>query len=212
MNKNEPHKLIYWATAGCASRTISGVISRICGELLIWRGGTWISGGAPTHQQGLPEKTDDSWDIICATRNPYTRCISSWLDVNLEDPTLTLEKYLKESRYKNFDDGHPADNFYWLEWPIIGRNPDYLVRLEHMGEDLMKIPKLFNNYSEKEWEHDIKECINENSHKGENPNDKYNDKGHQITNIHYTQELADIVYEKEKFIFNYVGYSKDSWK
>ena len=33
---------------------------------------------------------------------------------------------------------------HWLEWPKIGRNPDYMVRLEHMEEDLKSIPELAN--------------------------------------------------------------------
>ena len=40
--------------------------------------------GSHTHQQGIPKGTDDSYKIICNTRNPYTMCFSSWTDINEE--------------------------------------------------------------------------------------------------------------------------------
>ena len=206
MNKSDSLKLIYWGTAGCASRAVSNFLTGIYVKDLMFhhneRG--WVNifkgEGSHTHQQGLPDGTDDSYKIICNTRNPYTMVFSTWTDYNNDDSSLTFEKYLKEKRYESFDTNPSMDVFYWLEWPKIGRNPDYLVRLEHMEEDLKSIPELANNF------------VRFNTYGGEREKDNYTKDNQQKVASYYTQELADLVYSKEKFIFDYVGYDKDSWK
>ena len=51
-----------------------------------------------------------------------------------------------------------------------------------------------------------------NTYGGERKKDNYTKDNQQKVASYYTQELADLVYSKEKFIFDYVGYDKDSWK
>ena len=90
MNKSDSLKLIYWGTAGCASRAVSNFLTGIYVKDLMFyhdeRG--WVNifkgEGSHTHQQGIPKGTDDSYKIICNTRNPYTMCFSSWTDINEE--------------------------------------------------------------------------------------------------------------------------------
>jgi len=218
MNKSDSLKLIYWGTAGCASRAVSNFMTGIYVKDLMFhhneRG--WINiflgEGSHTHQQGIPKGADDSYKIICNTRNPYTMCFSTWTDYNNDDSSLTFEQYLTEIRYRNFDTNPSMDTFYWLEWPKIGRNPDYLVRLEHMEEDLKSIPELANNCSQERWDEIADAVVRFNTYGGERDKDNYTKDNQQKVASYYTQELADLVYSKEKFIFDYVGYDKDSWK
>ena len=115
MNKSDSKKLIYWGTAGCASRAVSNFITGVYVEDFMFhhneRG--WVNifkgEGSHTHQQGIPAGTDDSYKIICNTRNPYTMCFSTWTDYNNDDSSLTFEKYLKEKRYENFDTNPSMD-------------------------------------------------------------------------------------------------------
>jgi hypothetical protein len=92
------------------------------------------------------------------------------------------------------------------QWPKIGRNPDYIIRMEYMLEDIQKIPVFMSlPHLERGLEY-----VSENRFKGENPRDEY------IGNIqhyqkYYNQELADLVYNNLKDYFDYFGYSKDSW-
>ncbi len=92
------------------------------------------------------------------------------------------------------------------QWKKIGREPDYIIRMEHMDEDVRNIPVLMSlPQVDKGLEY-----ISENRFKGENPKDEY------IGNIqhyqkYYNQELADLVYNNLKEYFDYFGYDKDSW-
>ena len=218
MNKSDSLKFIYWGTAGCASRAISNFITGVYVKDLMFyhneRG--WVNiykgEGAHTHQQGFPEGTDDSYKIVCTTRNPYTMCFSTWTDLHDADNTLTFEKYLKEVRYLNFDTNPSMDTFYYLEWEKFGRKPDYMVRLENMEEDLLAIPFLKNNCDQERWDYITQEIVRHNAYGGEKEQDNYDENNQQIVTPYYTQELADLVYSKEKFIFDHNGYDKNSWK
>ena len=217
MNKSDSLKLIYWGTAGCASRAVSNFITGVNVKDLMFKHNEkgWVNifkgMGSHTHQQGIPEGADDSYRIICNTRNPYTMCFSTWTDIN-DETGVSFEDYLIKDRYKNFDTNPSMDTFYWLEWPKIGRNPDYLVRLEYMEEDLTAIPELKNNCSQERWDEIADAVVRFNTYGGEREKDNYTKDNQQKVASYYTQELADLVYSKEKFIFDYVGYDRDSWK
>ena len=70
MNKSDSLKLIYWGTAGCASRAVSNFLTGIYVKDLMFhhneRG--WVNiyegEGSHTHQQGIPVGADDSYKII----------------------------------------------------------------------------------------------------------------------------------------------------
>ena len=104
MNKSDSLKLIYWGTAGCASRAVSNFLTGIYVKDLMFyhdeRG--WVNifkgEGSHTHQQGIPKGTDDSYKIICNTRNPYTMCFSSWTDIN-EETGESFSDYLTGDGY-----------------------------------------------------------------------------------------------------------------
>jgi len=218
------NKILYWATAGCGCRQTFGFlescfIDETCKVYVNspYEDERWVPPGAPTHQMKIPKEASD-YTIVCVTRNPYTRMISSWLNL-IKDGVHTFDSlplYIEE-RYQNKED---PDVFYYNHYPE-NRHPDYYVRLEYQYEDLCKIPqiaKIKESQTEEEWKvtylrsYDDPYNPSNWTGKNENPFDKYNELRHQITNIYFNQELADIVYYTEKFIFDTVGYDRDSWK
>ena len=166
--------------------------------------------GAFTHRQGIPEGYED-YPIICNTRNPYSRAISAYLDESIEVDNLWynmpfpewLEKsYFNTNRYPN-----ETPDFYMNKWDEIGRKPDYIIKMEDMVGSVEKIPML-NNLPNKE---EGFKFFKVNTHKYENPKDEYIGE-FQHYQKYYTQDLADMFYEKLKDYFDYFGYDKDSWR
>jgi len=166
--------------------------------------------GPFTHAQGIPDGLEQL-PIICNTRNPYSRAVSAFLDeTNNNKDALeygySFDKWLREIYFKDGRYPESFDEFYMGQWKKIGREPDYIIRMEHMDEDVRKIPVLMSlPQVDKGLEY-----ISENRFKGENPKDEY------IGNIqhyqkYYNQELADLVYNNLKEYFDYFGYDKDSW-
>ena len=217
MNASKEYNIIIWATAGCGSRTITYFLAQNGMKDCINYDVNCNAGldCAFTHTQGIPKGCED-YQIVCATRNPYSRCVSSFLDEKAENESSdnpdpfewTFEHWLKnryfsENRYPDF-----YADFYMGEWPKIGRNPDYFIRIENVLEDIRKIP----NFDKMEFQpHLVESVIQTNNMKNENKYDEYIG---QFQNIlkYYNQELADLVYEKFKGYFEYFGYHKDSWK
>ena len=54
--------------------------------------------------------------------------------------------------------------------------------------------------------------IIQNNHSFENKFDEYDENGHQKVTKYMDQEVADLIYEKDKIIFEIGNYNKDSWK
>jgi len=212
MNGSHKCGFIWWGTAGCASRSTSVFLYGCgCDDLSNLPEGIQICvNGSHTHAQGIPEGYED-YPILCNVRNPYSRMVSGFLDVNVKEnhddlqnifKNYVIERTSEEIRTQDFD------HFYMGEWEQIGRRPDYLIRVEHMEEDLRNLPMLPKG---DKFEEVIMGCVRNNRHKNENPHDEYNG-NHQHYQKYYTQEIADIVYETHKEYFELGGYDKDSWK
>jgi hypothetical protein len=211
MNGSHAMKFIWWGTAGCGSRSTQVFLTQAgCDDLKNYNEGYKIpSEGSHTHAQGIPEGMED-YPIICNVRNPYSKCVSSFLDetsdkhhrnYGMEFKEWILE-LTSEDRLR-FD----YDHYYISEWEKIGRRPNYLIRLEHMGEDLRKLPM----YQHNERFENAMTSVRVNSYMNENPRDEYVG-NFQKFQKYYTQEIADIVYNNHKEYFELGGYDKDSWK
>jgi len=211
MNSSKKYGFVWWGTAGCGSRAVSVFMTHSgCDDLynhnedfLVWKTGPF------THAQGIPDGLEHL-PIICNTRNPYSRAVSAFLDETREEGNkeygYSFDRWLKEIYFVEGRYPISHDEFYMTQWPKIGRNPDYIIRMEYMLEDIQKIPVFMSlPHLERGLEY-----VSENRFKGENPRDEY------IGNIqhyqkYYNQELADLVYNNLKDYFDYFGYLKNSW-
>jgi hypothetical protein len=203
MNYNKDLGLIYWATAGCASRVGLGVFDSL-GDRYTWY--PWLNEekllDTFLHDQGIPPFCDD-YQIICAIRNPYTRAVSAYIDLVDEGYSKSFKEYCFQDRYNDYP--NDKDLFYWYEWKDL-KVPDYFIRLEHMVEDWKKIISIQDKIG------NIKEKTNINPVAGEKPLDEYDVNGHQKVTRFMDQEVADLIYEKDNIIFKLGNYNKDSWK
>jgi len=207
MNYNKEHGLIYWATAGCASRSSLHAFDMLGDRYTYhpWEEGRVSLFGTFLHDQGIPPGCED-YQIICAIRNPYTRAVSAYIDLMADGAPYDFKEYCYKHRYNNYP--NDKDLFYWYEWKDLAV-PDYFIRLEHITDDWEKIPKFMNNI--KNWE-EIKQQVAFNSVAGEKPLDEYDENGHQKVTRFMDQEIADFIYEKDNIIFTMGNYNKDSWK
>jgi len=207
MNYNKELKLIYWGTAGCASRTNTGVFDRLGDRYTYWpHMKKSLKFGTATHEQGIPSGCE-GYQIICMIRNPYTRAMSAYLDLKADGMTFTFKEYCLHYRYEDWPNN--VDLHYWNEWKELG-TPNWFIRLEHMIDDWERIPEFMDNIQH--WEDFKVSNIMENSHSFENKFDEYDENGHQKVTKYMDQEVADLIYEKDKTIFEIGNYSKDSWK
>jgi hypothetical protein len=212
MNTSKELGFIWWATAGCASRSTSMYMTTAgCNDLYNHLDGWYVwREGAFTHRQGIPEGYEN-YPIICNTRNPYSRAISAYLDESYEKDNLwymmEFPEWLEKSyfNYPRYPDETP--DFYMNKWEEIGKEPTYIIKMEDMVGSIEKIPML-NNLPNKE---EGLKFFKVNGHKYENPRDEYIGE-FQHYQKYYTQDLADMFYEKLKPYFDYFDYDKDSWR
>tara|TARA_R110000803_G_scaffold125018_2_gene192730 strand:- start:540 stop:1157 length:618 start_codon:yes stop_codon:yes gene_type:complete len=205
MNYNKERKLIYWGTAGCGSRTNIGVFDHLGDRYTCMEKGTFKF-GTSTHQQGIPPGCE-GYEIICMIRNPYTRAMSAYLDLLQDGVPSTFKEYCFGDRYLHWP--NDVDLHYWHQWKELG-TPNWFIRLEHMIEDWESIPNLMDNIEG--WEDFKVSNIIQNNHSFENKFDEYDENGHQKVTKYMDQEVADLIYEKDKIIFEIGNYNKDSWK
>ena len=213
MNVSKKRKIIWWGTAGCASRSFQGFLvgSGIDDLMNIPEKCHIANECSHTHSQGIPKGCED-YTIICNTRNPYSRAISSYLDEFVDNQREWSGKPYKEWLVDEYFAEHRkngVDHFYMLEWPEIGREPDYIIRMEHMEEDIRKCPILMES-DPLRIEDALQSSIRTNNHKNENPKDEYIG-NFQNFKKYYNQETADLVYNNLKQYFTKFGYRKDSW-
>ena len=202
MNVYKKFKIIYWASAGCASRSICGFLGRISNDTGLSYNrdtGEYSQLTACGHTPVVPPDYQD-WPIVCAMKNPYPLVVSSFIDIHAAEPHVTFEEYVKEH------------DFFGIPYEQWKKTPDYFIRIESLKSDLESIPQLREGVSDDLWNESMDNSIVTNHHANENQLDEYNSNGVQRTDKWYNQELADIVYEREKFIFDLCGYDKDSWK
>lgn len=150
-----------------------------------------------------------NWGVVCTCRNPYSRAVSFWILRNRinysHNQEVSLEKYLKEpNEYFNFQVGHDWDPITNLQ-----KNPNiqkHIIRFENLVEDVSNLPFVTENY------HLVRRNIEELTEYKDGYKEQYTIDIQIPYSEYYTQELADIVWEKKQYEFEYWGYERDSWK
>lgn len=150
-----------------------------------------------------------NWGVVCTCRNPYSRAVSFWILRNRinysHNQEVSLEKYLKgPNEYFNFQVGHDWDPITNLK-----KNPNiqkHIIRFENLVEDVSNLPFVTENY------HLVRRNIEELTEYKDGYKEQYTIDIQIPYSEYYTQELADIVWEKKQYEFEYWGYERDSWK
>jgi len=184
-----------------------------------------------SHTQGVPPELKGA-KIISNTRNPYAKVVSNFADRNLE----YYNDYGKDLNFKEwvfdiYKDGfNDVDRFPWVEWgsepykyeyweakpkehgiiPIP--YPDYHLRVEHLEEDILKIPEIVENAKPELLEQAIQQCFRTDEYWENRRIVEYNKDGTLNWEPHIDQELADFIYAGTEKGFTLCGYDRDSWK
>jgi len=149
---------------------------------------------------------ENHWDykFVISVRNPYSMVISrSGINesefIKYNDFTF-INQFLK-SRVENmmqnpFDIDGCCQCFH-------ERQPDYIIRLEHLYEDWLKLPFVTNHGFNLSGELETLTKIRLNNSINE---------GGDYWKKYYDQSLADLVYYNHPDSFELFGYDKDSWK
>lgn len=212
MNATDKFGFIWWATAGCGSRATSmcfgilGVDDMFNYHEKIMNG----EGGSYTHLHGFPKGKED-WPVVCNVRNPYSLVVSGYLDIlaehtkrgeKIEYKDYLVDYYFQDSNMER------EDPFFLNEWRNYHKEPDYIIHMETMDEDLKSLP-FFDD--EEKMEEAINTFVKTNKFKNESPHDEYVGEFQKFQRF-YNQEIADLVYNNMKEYFIKFGYDKDSWK
>ena len=186
MNVSEKYKSVWIAPERTGSRKVAEILSyydfKSNGKLVF----NHSNGYSHSHQSVVDDKYAD-YNLIVSIRNPYGKTYSLFRNFfnNRQSQGKDLfKKFLLEELPKG-----KMNNM--ILNPILNKNPDYIVRLEHMREDLSKIPFIFDILTEKQL-------------------DLMTQHGKQIEDfeVYYDQESKDIVYEYCKHLFILGGYEK----
>jgi hypothetical protein len=131
------------------------------------------------------EQKHDGYKLIVSTRNPYSRAHS--LFRNYFNTKKNSDKYDFKSYLLNMSDAMKG----LLTKPILAQKPDYIIRLENMREDLMKLPFIFDVLNENQLS-----LLTQHGKQIEPWEDFYDEEG------------KEIVYNLIRNHFDFFGYEK----
>ena len=138
------------------------------------------------HRCYIDEKYKD-YDVIVGLRNPYGKTYSifrSLFNVRRSEEKGLFKKFLLEELPK-------GEKMYEVQNPILDKEPNYIIRMEHMEQDLLKIPFITDRLTHKQ--------LSLMTQHGKEIDD---------FEVHYDQESKDMVYEYCKHLFILGGYEK----
>jgi hypothetical protein len=183
-NVSEKYKFLWWAPERTGSRGTANVLSYFDFKL----NSKIVSDSTSynyTHHCLHNDQYDD-YKIIGNVRNPYGRVLSIFqnfngqFDINKE----TFKRYLFEQLFYGKDSEI-------IHRPNFIKTPDYVLRLEYLEEDYLKIPFIKNRFTESQihW---------------------LSIHGKPLINWEefYDQEMKDFVYDLCEEQFNRFEYSK----
>lgn len=142
----------------------------------------------------------ENYSFVTTLRNPYTLFFSKYKSfggrkefISKDDFTYFLENYFygKDSEYKHLEC-----------YDYSRRVPDYIIRVENMFEDYLKLPFVLGTDFYKSGEL-LKNCETRNNKSDSNITD---------WKSLYNQNSADIIYYNFSHVFELGGYDKNSWK
>jgi hypothetical protein len=184
-NISEKYKFIWLAPERTGSRKVA--------EILSYYGFT--NGGSTLFRVGeynfshYSKELDkyEGYKLICNTRNPYSRVYSLFKNFHSLSPDKSKESFKKYL----INDLSRGQTNRMLNNPPHDIKPDYLVRVEYMTEDLLKLPFIFDVLTEKQ----VRLF-------------SYHEKPIEDWEVFYDDESKNIVYNLLKYQFDLFGYEK----
>jgi hypothetical protein len=143
------------------------------------------------------------YNIIVNVRNPYSLALSIWRH-HTPFQEYSFEDYVNEYageyvKYSNYDEIDYVKHLY---------------NREHKLKKIVKVENLYDNLTSIDFIHENKKVIS--SKLRDIQEKKGIRRGEKIKSLsiekHYTQNLANIIYENRKKFFDFGGYDRDSWK
>jgi hypothetical protein len=181
MNYSEKYNSIWCAPPRTGSRCVTRILSYFgFSSDALERGDT----GDYFHSHEFePDRIPEDVVIISNARNPYGRLYSLYKNFGISTNSF---EYFVLNEFVN-----PTKHVSYLNEPRYIKKPDYIIRIENMKEDILKIPFIGDKLNE-------------------NQVDYLTQHGKPIEDWEgfYTQEMKDIVYNKWKIHFNFWGYEK----
>lgn len=213
MNVSHKLKLIWFAPARTASRALHALLEQYDFVNLSEGENADLRTHPHTHECRVPTGLEH-YNILLQTRNPYSRVVSLWHLDNynrFQDPSVITGKKcdsLEEFIYSSLRLQYQINCFDKLP----AAKPKYIVSHENFAKDVLELD--FIDFTNK----NIVEIYNKNiannvflferQVSSTKPlNNKY-----AFWQMHYNQELADVVYKSSEDYFKEFGYEKDSWK
>ena len=186
MNISEKYKTIWIAPARTGSRKIAEIFAYYdfkSDGLPVFN---HINGYSYNHKYYIDEKYKD-YDVIVGLRNPYGKTYSifrNFHNYKQSEGKELFKKFLLEELPK-------GQRMNEVQNPILTKEPNYIIRWEHMEQDLFKIPFITDRLTSKQLS---LMCQH----------------GKEIEDfeVYYDQESKDIVYEYCKHLFILGGYEK----
>ena len=185
LNISEKYKYIWWGPERTGSRTVAEVLSYF----------DFKRGGMPIYQAGqhdyrhtcyMPDSVKD-YGLICSARNPYARTLSIFTTLFPSYTDKSVDGFKKFIKYHL--NGHEL--LRMIASPIFTKIPDYIIRLEYLKEDFMKLPFLNDVLSERHIDMMIQ-----------------HGKEKVTWEDYYDDETKEIVYGFTKHHFNMFKYEK----
>lgn len=158
------------------------------------------------HEWNIPE-TFIHYDLLLSVRNPYTRMKSYYYSLFLKnDCSGTGDCDLS---FFEFTQKYVTDNggmLHHLQFEQVYdkiKQPSYVVKYEKLGEDLMKIPFISKKHNESEefrseWDRVVTNNIFDKETKG--------------NTYKYTEQEAELIYNRFQKQFELFGYEENSWR
>lgn len=145
-------------------------------------------------------ESHEEYSFITTLRNPYQLMVSFFKFGNPYNDDLSVEAFEKFLHSHFYGKTEFMKYFDCYDYSI--RIPDYIIRVESMFDDYMKLPftSRTNYYKSGEL---FKDCQIKVNPSKENGLDWYS---------YYNSNIADIVYYNFINVFELGGYHKDSWK
>jgi hypothetical protein len=142
----------------------------------------------------------EDYSFITTLRNPYSLLSSKYIFFGDRKELISHDDFIQY--LENYFYGREDELKYLQCYNHSERIPDYVIRVENMFEDYLKIPFV------------VESKLNHSGELSELCGIKNNSTHSKITNwkLSYNQTSADIVYYNFAHIFELGGYDRNSWK
>lgn len=201
LNISEKYKAFTWSPARTGSTHFTDILNRLGFQSAYFEGPKLISTQKTVRHNHSCFFFENHLDykFITSMRNPYSMIISQIGGAAME----FNEKTNQEIRIR-------IENLMQVPFPeyccqcFHTRQPDYVVRLENLYEDWIKIPFVAEHKLNVSGE--LKQLTNMKLNWGVNTSEP------NYWKKFYNQPLADLVYYNHPESFDLFGYDRDSWK